>query len=163
MCGPPPTLHDPVQSQDKKSGHDHYLAAVAGPFLAIHSSTSGKLSRDRIPLAVVSKSPLGADTASEPRPWTFFMCRLYLTRRSIEGDRWWNAVREEQATDRVHRMGQTRAMQVIKSITTGTIEERIDAIIARTAALSDRTLTTDDPESMKTFTREELLEIVAGR
>jgi SNF2 family DNA or RNA helicase len=91
------------------------------------------------------------------------MCRLYLTRRSIEGDRWWNAVREEQATDRVHRMGQTRAMQVIKSITTGTIEERIDAIIARTAALSDRTLTTDDPESMKTFTREELLEIVAGR
>jgi len=81
----------------------------------------------------------------------------------IHYDRWWNAAREEQATDRVHRMGQTRGVQVIKFITTGTIEERIDAIIARKAALSDRALTTDDPESMKTFTREELLEIVAGR
>ncbi|MCB1148995.1 MAG: DEAD/DEAH box helicase, partial [Chlamydiia bacterium] len=32
----------------------------------------------------------------------------------IHYDRWWNAARENQATDRVHRIGQTRGVQVFK-------------------------------------------------
>ena len=35
----------------------------------------------------------------------------------IHYDRWWNAAREDQATDRVHRIGQTRGVQVFKLIT----------------------------------------------
>jgi len=40
----------------------------------------------------------------------------------IHYDRWWNAAREDQATGRVHRIGQTRGVQVIKLVTTGTLE-----------------------------------------
>ncbi|TPX46100.1 hypothetical protein SeMB42_g03822 [Synchytrium endobioticum] len=37
----------------------------------------------------------------------------------------WNPYREEQATDRVHRTGQTRDVNVIKMVIRGTVEERI--------------------------------------
>jgi SNF2 family DNA or RNA helicase len=80
----------------------------------------------------------------------------------IHYDRWWNAAREEQATDRVHRIGQTRGVLVIKFITAGTIEERINAIIMRKSALAEKSLVADSPDSLKIFTREELLEIVSG-
>jgi len=47
----------------------------------------------------------------------------------IHYDRWWNPAKENQATDRVHRIGQQHFVQVYKLITRNTIEERIDAII----------------------------------
>jgi superfamily II DNA or RNA helicase len=47
----------------------------------------------------------------------------------IHYDRWWNPARENQATDRVHRIGQRRFVQVFKLVTRATIEERIDALI----------------------------------
>jgi len=37
----------------------------------------------------------------------------------IHYDRWWNAAREDQATDRVHRIGQRRGVQVFKLVTEG--------------------------------------------
>src|SRR5262245_18261087 len=40
-------------------------------------------------------------------------------------DRWWNAARENQAIDRVHRIGQKWGVQVYKLITKNTIEEKI--------------------------------------
>jgi superfamily II DNA or RNA helicase len=80
----------------------------------------------------------------------------------IHYDRWWNAARENQATDRVHRLGQTRNVQVFKLITRGTIEERIDAIIRRKAAWMDA-LVPDDPEGgLKLFSKEELMELLRG-
>ncbi len=47
----------------------------------------------------------------------------------IHYDRWWNPAKENQATDRVHRMGQKSFVQVFKLITRDTIEERIDRLI----------------------------------
>ncbi len=44
-------------------------------------------------------------------------------------DRWWNPAVENQATDRAFRIGQKRSVQVRKFIGTGTLEERIDAMI----------------------------------
>ncbi|MEW6325977.1 MAG: DEAD/DEAH box helicase [Thermodesulfobacteriota bacterium] len=41
----------------------------------------------------------------------------------IHYDRWWNAAKEDQATDRVHRIGQRRGVQVFKLVTEGTLEE----------------------------------------
>ncbi|MFH1125462.1 MAG: DEAD/DEAH box helicase, partial [Pseudomonadota bacterium] len=38
----------------------------------------------------------------------------------IHYDRWWNAAREDQATDRVHRIGQKRGVHVFKLVTEGT-------------------------------------------
>ena len=56
----------------------------------------------------------------------------------IHYDRWWNPAVEQQATDRVFRIGQTRDVQVRKLICSGTVEERIDQLIEHKRALADR-------------------------
>ncbi len=78
----------------------------------------------------------------------------------IHYDRWWNAAREDQASDRVHRIGQKRAVQVFKLLTEGTLEEKIAAIIESKRALLDAVVEEDDPRLAKIFTREELLELL---
>ena len=80
----------------------------------------------------------------------------------IHYDRWWNAAKEDQATDRVHRIGQKRGVQVFKLVTTGTLEEKISAIIARKRNLMDSIVREDDPGLLKTLSREELIDILAA-
>ena len=48
----------------------------------------------------------------------------------IHFDRWWNPAVENQATDRAFRIGQRRNVLVHKFVTSGTVEERIDPMIA---------------------------------
>jgi superfamily II DNA or RNA helicase len=79
----------------------------------------------------------------------------------IHYDRWWNAAREDQATDRVHRIGQKRAVQVFKLVTEGTLEEKIGAIIERKRELMQSVVQEDDPHLSKIFSREELLSMLA--
>lgn len=79
----------------------------------------------------------------------------------IHYDRWWNQAREDQATDRVHRLGQNKGVQVIKLIARNTIEEKIDALITRKAALTTELILDDDPTLVKQFTREELNELLS--
>jgi superfamily II DNA or RNA helicase len=78
----------------------------------------------------------------------------------IHYDRWWNAAREDQATDRVHRIGQKRAVQVFKLVASGTLEEKISAIIERKRRLANSVVQADDPRFEKIFTREELIDIL---
>lgn len=80
----------------------------------------------------------------------------------IHYDRWWNQAREDQATDRVHRLGQNQGVQVIKLITRGTIEEKIDALITSKGALATELIRTDDPSLVKQFTKEELADLLQG-
>jgi SNF2 family DNA or RNA helicase len=80
----------------------------------------------------------------------------------IHYDRWWNAAREDQATDRVHRIGQHRAVQVFKLITEGTLEEKISGIIDRKRKMMASVVTEDDPKLAKIFTREEILAMLKG-
>jgi SNF2 family DNA or RNA helicase len=79
----------------------------------------------------------------------------------IHYDRWWNAAKEDQATDRVHRIGQTRGVQVFKLLTKGTLEEKIAAIIAKKSELMESIVKEDDPSLLKTFSREDLLAMLA--
>jgi superfamily II DNA or RNA helicase len=79
----------------------------------------------------------------------------------IHYDRWWNAAKEDQATDRVHRIGQRRGVQVFKLVTEGTLEEKIAAIIDKKRNLMDSIITEDDPGLLKTFSREELIEMLS--
>jgi len=79
----------------------------------------------------------------------------------IHYDRWWNQAREDQATDRVHRLGQNKGVQVIKLITRGTVEEKIDELIARKARLATELIQTDDPALVKQFSVEELEELLS--
>lgn len=55
----------------------------------------------------------------------------------IHFDPWWNPAVEEQATDRVYRIGQTNSVQVIKLITQDTIEEKIYRLQKKKKELSD--------------------------
>ena len=67
---------------------------------------------------------------------------LNLTEAShvIHVDRWWNPAVENQATDRAFRIGQRRNVLVHKFVTRGTVEERIDALIAEKRQLADAVL-----------------------
>jgi SNF2 family DNA or RNA helicase len=65
---------------------------------------------------------------------------LNLTRANhvFHFDRWWNPAVENQATDRVFRIGQTRNVQVHKFVCSGTLEERIHDMIESKKALADQ-------------------------
>jgi SNF2 family DNA or RNA helicase len=80
----------------------------------------------------------------------------------IHYDRWWNAARENQATDRVHRIGQSRGVMVYKLMTADTIEERIDRMIARKSQLLEDVVSYDDHQMLKRLDRGELLELLEG-
>jgi len=55
----------------------------------------------------------------------------------IHYDPWWNPAVEHQATDRAHRIGQTKPLFVYKLITTDSVEEQIQAMQKRKQLLAD--------------------------
>ncbi|MCA1320460.1 DEAD/DEAH box helicase [Bacillus tianshenii] len=61
----------------------------------------------------------------------------------IHYDRWWNPAVENQATDRAYRIGQNRFVHVHKFIATGTLEEKIDAMIESKQALNNQIITSE--------------------
>jgi non-specific serine/threonine protein kinase len=78
----------------------------------------------------------------------------------IHFDRWWNPAVENQATDRAFRIGQKRNVLVHKFVTSGTIEERIDALIAEKQQLADELLAGAGEVNLTELGNEELLELV---
>ncbi len=78
----------------------------------------------------------------------------------IHYDRWWNAAREDQATSRVHRMGQRHVVQTFKLITTGTLEEKIHQIIEQKRNLAQHLVREDDDAVIKRLSRDELIELL---
>ena len=78
----------------------------------------------------------------------------------IHYDRWWNPARENQATDRVHRIGQNRGVQVFKMVTKDTIEEHIHQMIQKKMALLEGVISFDEQDHIKGFNREEILELL---
>jgi len=87
---------------------------------------------------------------------------LTAARAVIHYDRWWNAAREDQATARVHRMGQKHVVQVFKLITIGTLEEKINRLIARKKNLANQMIRKDDAAIIKRLSREELLDLLTS-
>ena len=85
---------------------------------------------------------------------------LNLTRANyvIHTDPWWNPAIEAQATDRVHRIGQRKAVTVYHLIAEGTIEEKIQRLHERKQALARDILESTDMSHK--LTGEELLEMV---
>jgi superfamily II DNA or RNA helicase len=61
----------------------------------------------------------------------------------IHVDPWWNPAVEEQATDRAHRMGQTRSVTVYRLVAEGTVEEKITRLKARKRDLADAVVRED--------------------
>ncbi len=56
----------------------------------------------------------------------------------IHFDPWWNPAVENQASDRAHRIGQTKVVHVIKMITRNTIEEKIVELQKQKQGLVDQ-------------------------
>lgn len=71
---------------------------------------------------------------------------LNLTRAThvIHYDRWWNPAVEDQATDRAHRLGQSKDVFVHLFIASGTLEEHVDQILERKSALAGTLVTSGE-------------------
>ena len=78
----------------------------------------------------------------------------------IHFDRWWNPAVENQATDRAFRIGQTRNVSVHKLVCKGTIEERIDEMIASKIQLAEDAVGDASADSLSSLSDSELLELV---
>ena len=77
----------------------------------------------------------------------------------IHYDPWWNLAVQNQATDRAHRIGQTKVVNVYKLIVKGTIEEKIVEMQESKRQLADDILQADGVSSAA-ISREELLELL---
>lgn len=73
----------------------------------------------------------------------------------IHYDPWWNPAVENQATDRAHRIGQTRHVFNYKLITRGTVEEKILALQKKKKELADLVVGGDESVA-KELTKEDL-------
>ena len=61
----------------------------------------------------------------------------------IHYDPWWNLAVQNQATDRTHRIGQTKMVVVYRLIAKGTIEEKIQELQESKRALSEQVIQGD--------------------
>ena len=78
----------------------------------------------------------------------------------IHFDPWWNPAVEDQATDRAHRIGQTRVVTSYKLIARGTVEEKILTLQRRKRDLLSATLA-DEAAFTESLTWEDIQELLA--
>jgi non-specific serine/threonine protein kinase len=104
---------------------------------------------DRVPFMVLSLKAGGTG--------------LNLTAAShvVHFDRWWNPAVENQATDRAFRIGQKKNVLVHKFICRGTVEERIDELIAGKQKLAGEILSGGAESAMTELSNEELIAMVS--
>ncbi len=76
----------------------------------------------------------------------------------IHMDPWWNPAVEDQASDRAHRIGQTRPVTVYRLVMEGAIEERIVDLHRRKRELADQLL--DGASAAGRLSAEELLDLI---
>ncbi len=79
----------------------------------------------------------------------------------IHYDPWWNPAVEKQATDRAHRIGQSKAVFVYKLIAENTLEEKIMDMQARKQALADGIYSEKDSAKKLKLTADDLQELFA--
>jgi SNF2 family DNA or RNA helicase len=77
----------------------------------------------------------------------------------IHYDMWWNPAVENQATDRVHRIGQKNSVSSYKLVTMNTIEEKIVELQGRKRELVRQVVSCDE-EAISKLTWEEVLELL---
>lgn len=77
----------------------------------------------------------------------------------IHYDPWWNLAVQNQATDRAHRIGQTRKVSVYKLIAKDSIEEKIVKMQELKKDLANEILN-GEMGGISRFTREELMELI---
>jgi SNF2 family DNA or RNA helicase len=148
-----------TQFREMTAPLQHPLATIFGrPGLVLHGGTPVK---ERRRLVEEFQSPDG--------PPCFVLSLkaggtgLNLTEAShvIHFDRWWNPAVENQATDRAFRIGQKRNVLVHKFVCRGTVEERIDRLIAEKRGLADTLLGEGGEAALTEMNDADLLRFVA--
>ncbi len=71
-------------------------------------------------------------------------------------DPWWNPAVEDQATDRAHRIGQSKPVMAIKMVAEGTVEERILLLQEKKRGVAEAILGQGDPQQVDRLTEEDL-------
>ncbi len=77
----------------------------------------------------------------------------------IHYDRWWNPAKEQQATARVHRMGQKEVVQLFRLITAGTLEDKIHQIITSKQNLASSIINEDEGGIIKHLDHSQLVKL----
>lgn len=87
---------------------------------------------------------------------------LNLTQAShvLHFDRWWNPAVENQATDRAFRIGQKKNVFVHTFVCRGTVEEKIDTMLAEKSALANELLDGSGEKMLTEMSDSELLSFV---
>ncbi|MFI5299967.1 MAG: SNF2-related protein [Polyangiales bacterium] len=78
----------------------------------------------------------------------------------VHFDPWWNPAVEDQATDRAHRIGQTKVVTAYKLVAKGTIEEKILELAGKKRALVE-TVLSEDAGGNKKLTKADIDELFA--
>lgn len=78
----------------------------------------------------------------------------------VHFDRWWNPAVENQATDRAFRIGQTKDVMVHKFVCQGTIEEKIDAMLASKRELAENVIGSGSENWITELSNEELFSLL---
>jgi non-specific serine/threonine protein kinase len=88
---------------------------------------------------------------------------LNLTNAShvIHFDRWWNPAVENQATDRAFRIGQKKNVLVHKFVCRGTVEDKINELIAQKSDLASNLLDDGAGTLLTEMDNDQLLRFVA--
>jgi len=139
--------------EENASGHK---IVIFSQFLKMLDLIKAKLERDRIPYEY-----LDGQTNDRAARVNRFQgdeeCRVFLMSLKAGGvglnlteadyvylvDPWWNPAVEQQAIDRVHRIGQTKRVFAYRMICKDTIEEKIMQLQERKRALADDLISTD--------------------
>ncbi|MFE3559482.1 SNF2-related protein [Streptomyces sp. NPDC059193] len=121
---------------------EHHLRARGRSVYFLHGATSPARRQDLVDAFQNDPDPAPLFVLSVKAAGT----GLNLTRAEhvIHYDRPWNPAVEDQATDRAHRIGQHRTVQVHHLITEGTVEDHISALLDRKRALTEAVLTSGE-------------------
>ncbi len=112
----------------------HLRDKLQSPILLFHGGTSRK-NRDEIIKRFQSDKSEESILILSLKAGGFGL-NLTAASHVFHYDRWWNPAVEDQATDRTHRIGQTRQVQVHKFVCIGTLEERIAAMMEKKRQLA---------------------------
>ena len=137
-----------IASELSKRGVAHYVITGATPS-AQRMNLVNAFNQDDTPVFLISLKAGGTG--------------LNLTGATVvvHADPWWNAAAQNQATDRAHRIGQTREVTVYKVIASHSIEERIVELQRSKSELADAVVQGDvSGISLSSLTREDLEDLL---
>jgi non-specific serine/threonine protein kinase len=139
-----------------------HLTEITGHAVECYDGDLSRTARDRMVTEFQTGKGPGAMVLSLKAGGTGLT--LTAANHVVHVDRWWNPAVEDQATDRVFRIGQRKSVQVRKFVCAGTVEEKIGAMIHEKRGLAARIVGTGEQwlTELSTSQLAELFRLEAG-